>query len=109
MPAALLAFSRKRSYDSMQARALLRSAHRQRSKQPRTAVRHPLSELACHAVPRCARCARSMQDLFAVRIYEEIVRFHILSEHELCEEDQSGAPLGGQQIVVLVCLPWETF
>ena len=50
-----------------------------------------------------------MQDLFAVRIYEEIVRFHILSEHELCEEDQSGAPLGGQQIVVLVCLPWETF
>lgn len=31
-----------------------------------------------------------LQDAFAVRIFEEIVRFHILSEHELCAEDQSG-------------------
>jgi hypothetical protein len=30
------------------------------------------------------------QDAFAVGIFEEIVRFHVLCEHELCAEDQSG-------------------
>ena len=30
-----------------------------------------------------------MQDEFSVNIYEEVVRFHLLSEHELCEEEAS--------------------
>jgi hypothetical protein len=29
-------------------------------------------------------------DAFAVEIFEEIVRFHVMCEHELCGEDQSG-------------------
>jgi len=29
-------------------------------------------------------------DGFAISIFEEIVRFHVLCEHELCGEDQSG-------------------
>lgn len=29
-------------------------------------------------------------DDFAIRIFEEIVRFHVMCEHELCAEDQSG-------------------
>ena len=33
--------------------------------------------------PLCA------QDEFSVNIYEEVVRFHLLSEHELCEEEAS--------------------
>lgn len=30
-----------------------------------------------------------LQDEFAVNIFEEVVRFHLLSEHELCEEEAS--------------------
>lgn len=33
---------------------------------------------------------QGIQNEFAVEIYEEIVRFHVLCEHELCAEDQSG-------------------
>jgi hypothetical protein len=29
------------------------------------------------------------QDEFAVGIFQEVVRFHLLSEHELCEEEAS--------------------
>lgn len=39
---------------------------------------------------RCLPAFLTPQDAFAVRIFEEIVRFHILSEHELCAQDQSG-------------------
>lgn len=31
----------------------------------------------------------SLQDEFSVNIFEEVVRFHLLSEHELCEEEAS--------------------
>lgn len=33
---------------------------------------------------------QGIADDFAISIYEEIVRFHVLCEHELCGEDQSG-------------------
>ncbi|GAB4823215.1 hypothetical protein N2152v2_010261 [Parachlorella kessleri] len=38
---------------------------------------------------------QGIQDAFGVRIFEEIVRFHILSEHELCAEDQSVTDMEG--------------
>lgn len=31
----------------------------------------------------------AVQDEFSVNIFEEVVRFHLLSEHELCEEEAS--------------------
>lgn len=33
---------------------------------------------------------QGISDDFAVGVYEEIVRFHVMCEHELCGEDQSG-------------------
>ena len=33
---------------------------------------------------------QNINDEFAINIFEEIVRFHVLCEHELCGEDQSG-------------------
>ena len=33
---------------------------------------------------------QGITDAFAINIFEEIVRFHVLCEHELCGEDQSG-------------------
>lgn len=33
---------------------------------------------------------QGISDSFAINIFEEIVRFHILCEHELCADDQSG-------------------
>jgi hypothetical protein len=33
---------------------------------------------------------QNISDEFAINIFEEIVRFHVLCEHELCGEDQSG-------------------
>jgi hypothetical protein len=33
--------------------------------------------------------ALTLQDEFAVEVFEEIVRFHLLSEHDLCEEEAS--------------------
>lgn len=33
--------------------------------------------------------AETLQDEFAVNVFEEIVRFHLLSEHDLCEEEAS--------------------
>lgn len=38
---------------------------------------------------RVFRVEPSPQDEFSVNIYEEVVRFHLLSEHELCEEEAS--------------------
>lgn len=35
-------------------------------------------------------CPRLPQDEFAIAVYEEVVRFHVMCEHELCGEDQSG-------------------
>jgi len=36
---------------------------------------------------------QNISDEFAINIFEEIVRFHVLCEHELCGEDQSGKSL----------------
>lgn len=36
-----------------------------------------------------------VQDDFAIAVYEEVVRFHIMCEHELCNEDQSGEAATG--------------
>lgn len=51
--------------------------------------------IAClRSVPRVAAAhlfVIDLQDEFAVTVYEEIVRFHIMCEHELAGEDQSGA------------------
>lgn len=48
---------------------------------------HVRTELlrVCHRVSS----ALNPQDEFSVNIYEEVVRFHLLSEHELCEEEAS--------------------
>jgi hypothetical protein len=40
---------------------------------------------------------QGMADAFAASVLEEVVRFHVLCEHELCAEDQSGAPGGGRR------------
>ncbi|EFN51760.1 hypothetical protein CHLNCDRAFT_54836 [Chlorella variabilis] len=34
---------------------------------------------------------QGMDDEFSVNIFEEVVRFHLLSEHELCEEEASSS------------------
>lgn len=38
---------------------------------------------------------QGITDQFAIRIFEEIVRFHVLCEHELCGEDQSVTDMEG--------------
>lgn len=38
---------------------------------------------------------QGMDDEFSVNIYEEVVRFHVLSEHELCEEEASITEMEG--------------
>ncbi|KAI7840763.1 hypothetical protein COHA_005577 [Chlorella ohadii] len=38
---------------------------------------------------------QGMDDEFSVNIYEEVVRFHLLSEHELCEEEASITEMEG--------------
>ncbi len=49
-----------------------------------------IAPLIVQLMPMFGPASLRVQDEFAVRIFEEVVRFHILSEHELCEEDQSG-------------------
>lgn len=48
-------------------------------------TRHADRPLAC----LCCAVGMRPQDEFSVHIYEEVVRFHLLSEHELCEEEAS--------------------
>jgi hypothetical protein len=38
---------------------------------------------------------QGIDDEFAVEVFEEIVRFHLLSEHDLCEEEASITELEG--------------
>ncbi|KAK2080479.1 hypothetical protein QBZ16_000332 [Prototheca wickerhamii] len=38
---------------------------------------------------------QGMHDEFAISVYEEIVRFHIMCEHELCDQDQSVVDMEG--------------
>lgn len=38
---------------------------------------------------------QGIEDDFAIKIFEQIVRFHVLSEHELCEEDQTVTNMEG--------------
>jgi hypothetical protein len=49
----------------------------------------PTKQLPC-LNPTDAPSPLAPQDSFAAGIFEEVVRFHVLCEHELCGEDQSG-------------------
>ena len=54
-----------------------------------------LAALVCLKCPNITAClfyltfCVLLQDEFSVNIFEEVVRFHLLSEHELCEEEAS--------------------